>query len=98
MRGHALRRRYGHMAPPFWTERNFHYGFVSADCAEPPHVHIEYRESVAKFWLDKAGDSGPVQLAGPRLKNKSDEAKMYAFVKKNRALMLERWEEHCGRR
>ncbi len=94
----ALERRYGHMAPPFWTERGFHYGFVTADCAEPPHVHIEYRESTAKFWLDKARGHGPVQLAGKHPKNSDDEAKMLAFVKNNRATLLEKWEEHCGGR
>jgi hypothetical protein len=52
---------YGRMAPPFWTEGEFRYGFWSIDCNEPPHVHVEYRSSFAKFWIDKPGDE-PVQI------------------------------------
>jgi hypothetical protein len=30
--------------------------FVSLDCGEPPHIHVQREKFVAKFWLD------PVQL------------------------------------
>lgn len=94
MRASALRRRYGHMAPPFWTEGEFRYGFVPYDCNEPPHVHVEYRESYAKFWIND-GHNEPVKIARG-IKNKSDEARMLRFVRDNRAAMLEKWIERCG--
>jgi hypothetical protein len=35
----------------------YRFFFYSGDGAEPPHIHVERDEHVAKFWLD------PVRLA-----------------------------------
>jgi hypothetical protein len=89
-----LEQRYGHMAPPFWDDRGFHVGFVWADCHEPAHVHVTYRESKAKFWIDKP----PVRLVGRRPNSRGDEAKMLAYVKNNREDLLEKWKVFCAGR
>jgi hypothetical protein len=33
---------------------SYRFFFYSADANEPPHVHIERDDNVAKFWIDPA--------------------------------------------
>lgn len=33
----------------------YRFFFYSLEGAEPPHVHIEHGDNVAKFWLDPVG-------------------------------------------
>ena len=33
----------------------FRFFFYSAEGSEPPHIHVEQGDKVAKFWLDPAG-------------------------------------------
>lgn len=85
-----LRKRYGHMAP-MRREGGFDYGFVVADCPEPPHVHVRHRESVAKVWLKTLEFVREPQ-------NGADRNKMFAFVRDNQARLLREWEDFCGNR
>lgn len=92
-----LEQRYGHMAPPHWDDHGFRCGFVEADRHEPAHVHVEYRESNAKFWLDKPPPEC-VRFAGAPPPNKGDRTKMLAYVKRNREDLLKKWQVYFGRR
>ncbi|WP_353662087.1 DUF4160 domain-containing protein [Hydrogenimonas sp. SS33] len=35
----------------------YRFFFYSNECGEPPHIHIQHQDKLAKFWLQ------PVQLA-----------------------------------
>jgi hypothetical protein len=43
--------------PTILREDGFRFFFFSLDRQEPPHVHVEFAEKYAKFWLN------PVSLA-----------------------------------
>ena len=88
----ALRRRYGHMAPS-GREGQFHWHFFSADCKEPPNVDITYRESRLKVWLDKHDAPEPVWPAFD-INNKDDKARILAYAKRNREMLLKKWRAH----
>lgn len=59
--------------------------FYSADADEPPHVHVERDDNVAKFWLD------PVRLvsSGGFLRNGLSE--IARVVASNQGELLEEW-------
>jgi hypothetical protein len=45
----------------------YRYFFYSADGAEPPHVHVQREDSIAKFWLrpvrlEDSGGFGRVEI------------------------------------
>lgn len=60
----------------------------SQEGSEPPHVHIEQDDKVAKFWLD------PVELAGSDGFRSHELSKLRWLVIQNRLEFLERWNEH----
>jgi hypothetical protein len=65
--------------------------FVSLDCSEPPHIHVQREGMVAKFWLEPL----VLERAGGF---KSHELNAVGkLVDENRALLLERWHEYFGR-
>ena len=35
----------------------YRFFFYSADCDEPPHIHVERDDDVAKFWLGPVRES-----------------------------------------
>jgi hypothetical protein len=81
---HALRRRYGHMAPA-WQVGPFRFVFYVSDYGEPPHVHVEHDKGRAKFWLD------PVELVYVRKMTATMIRQATAYVKDNEQEALEKW-------
>lgn len=69
----------------------FRFFFYSGDGAEPPHIHVEQDDRVAKFWLD------PVRLArsggfkAPELRRTTE------LVRQHQGPLLEAWNEFFGR-
>ncbi|MCE3003638.1 MAG: DUF4160 domain-containing protein [Xanthomonadaceae bacterium] len=68
----------------------FRLFFYSNEGAEPPHVHVECGESVAKYWLS------PVQLAESRGFRSHELGRVRELVTQHRELLLERWHEFFG--
>ncbi|HZL30386.1 MAG TPA: DUF4160 domain-containing protein [Pseudolabrys sp.] len=65
--------------------------FYSLEEAEPPHVHVEHGDSVAKFWLD------PVALAETRGFRSHELNRLRVLVIEHRAACLEAWNAHFRR-
>jgi hypothetical protein len=66
--------------------------FVSFDCHEPTHVHVQRERKTCKYWMETvalASNHGfsPVELNMIR-----------QLLRENRSRILEAWDEHCGRR
>ena len=61
----------------------FRFFFFSGEGSEPPHVHVEHGDRVAKYWLNA------VSLAMSEGFRSHELAKI-------RALFLEKWDEHFG--
>ena len=61
--------------------------FFSNEAGEPPHIHVEQGDGVAKFWLE------PISLAfGYRL-NARELRRLEQLVRTNRERLLEAWNE-----
>jgi hypothetical protein len=63
----------------------YRFFFYSADVGEPPHVHIERDDRVAKFWID------PVRLAAGGRFNRAELGEIERLVTENQPALLEAW-------
>ena len=68
--------------------KGYRFFFFSLEGNEPPHIHVEHGEKVAKYWLD------PVNLASSYGFRSHDLTKVRAIVIENRVKFLEKWNEH----
>lgn len=66
----------------------FRFFFFSGEGSEPPHIHVEHGDKVAKYWLS------PVQLASSEGFRSHELAKVRAMVIEHKILFLEKWNEH----
>jgi hypothetical protein len=62
--------------------------FFSNENNEPPHIHVERDDNMAKFWLD------PVRNAANHGFRNHELNVILNLVKENRDLFLERWYAH----
>ena len=74
--------------PTILRVRGYRFFYFSLDGVEPPHIHVEQAERVAKFWLD------PVLLARSRGFRRSELTELQAIIEKNRQFILENWDEY----
>jgi hypothetical protein len=61
------------------------------DCAEPPHVHVEGNDGLAKFWLR------PVSLADSLGYSPREINRIRAIVVRERMTFIRRFDEICER-
>ncbi len=67
------------------------YGFFySGDGGEPPHIHVERDDGMAKFWLN------PVRLQNSSGLKSSELRDIQLLVEENREVLLEEWNEYFG--
>lgn len=76
--------------PTVATVRGYRLFFFSGEGDEPPHVHVEHGDKVAKFWLS------PVELAMSDGFCGHELNRLRALVIELRLVCLERWHEHFG--
>ena len=72
--------------------KSYRFFFYSSDKEEPPHVHVESGEKVAKFWLD------PVRLHSSGGFNRTEINKIHKMILKHQEKLLEAWNEYFGYR
>ncbi|HHJ20386.1 MAG TPA: DUF4160 domain-containing protein [Gammaproteobacteria bacterium] len=65
--------------------------FYAGDRDEPPHVHVERDDKVAKFWLD------PVRLQRSGGFNRSEISRIHRMVEENSTALKEDWNDYFGR-
>lgn len=68
----------------------FRFFFYSMEGDEPPHIHVEQGESVAKFWID------PVSLAQSQGFRAHELTRLRALTIEHRDRFLEAWHAHFG--
>jgi hypothetical protein len=66
----------------------YRFLFYAGDRNEPPHVHVERDDNVAKFWLD------PVRLWRSGGFRRVEIQRIQQLVEWNRELLLRRWNEY----
>ena len=67
--------------------KGYRFFFFSLEGNEPPHIHVEYGDNVAKFWLN------PVNLASSYGFRSHELAKIRVMITEHSALFLEKWHE-----
>jgi hypothetical protein len=68
----------------------FRFFFYSLEGSEPPHIHVEHGENIAKYWLE------PVSLAESRGFRSHQLNRLRLLVIEHRASFLEAWNVHFG--
>lgn len=66
----------------------FRFFFYSSNGVEPPHVHVEAGDGVAKFWLN------PVRLAGSRGMARYELSRLYQIVIDHRGTFVRAWDAY----
>jgi hypothetical protein len=77
--------------PTVLRTSGFRFFFYSLEGSEPPHVHVERAENVAKFWLQ------PVSLAESYGFRSHEITQLRALVIEHRLAFLEAWNAHFNR-
>lgn len=69
----------------------FRFFFYSMEGSEPPHIHVEHGDNVAKFWLQ------PVGLAESHGFRTHEINRLRALVIEHRLSFLEAWNAYFAR-
>lgn len=62
--------------------------FYAGDRDEPPHVHVEREDKVAKFWLE------PVRFQHGQGFSRGEIVRIQRLVEENQELLLRGWNEY----
>ena len=65
----------------------YRFFFFSADGVEPPHVHVERDDRIAKFWLK------PIRLQDSGGFSRVEIRRVEGIVDENLAVLLRCWDE-----
>ncbi|TAE52631.1 MAG: DUF4160 domain-containing protein [Bacteroidetes bacterium] len=68
----------------------FRFFFYSNEGTEPPHIHVERADAVAKFWLET------IELSSNYGFNSKEIRQIHELVEENRAFFISKWNEHFG--
>jgi hypothetical protein len=74
--------------PTVLNVRGFRFFFYSGEGNEPPHIHVEHDDAVAKYWLE------PVELASSAGFRSTQLTQIRWLVLEHRETFLEKWNEH----
>ena len=74
--------------PTILREGSYRLFFYASDREEPPHVHVERDNRVAKFWLD------PVRLQRSGGLRRSEIGRIARIIGANQMLLTEAWNEY----
>jgi len=77
--------------PTVLRVRGYRFFFFSLEGNEPPHIHVEQAERLAKFWLS------PIALAKSKGFRSRELAEIQDIIENNQVTLLEKWHEHLGR-
>ena len=78
------------MTPTLHREGPFRFFFYSHEPREPPHVHVERDDAIAKVWLHDGAIADPGGLPPQDLQH------IAVIVRTHRDSFLEVWHEYFG--
>ncbi len=67
----------------------YRFFFYSLDCREPPHVHVERDQNVAKIWLT------PIRVQSTGGFRRSEINRILKITEEKLEELLRGWHEHC---
>jgi hypothetical protein len=68
----------------------FRFFFYSSDGDEPPHIHVERDDKIAKFWLD------PVRLQNSGGFARTEISRIQRMTLEHQNELLEAWNDFFG--
>ena len=68
----------------------YRFFFYAGDRDEPPHIHVEREDKIAKFWLE------PLRLQRSGGFNRMEISKMQKIVAEHYAYLTEAWHDYFG--
>jgi hypothetical protein len=71
--------------PTVKLENGYRFYFYSRETGEPPHIHVEFGDKLAKYWLD------PVALASSKRFRDHELTEVERLVFANRQAFIEAW-------
>jgi hypothetical protein len=74
--------------PTIMRQDPYRFFFYADECEEPPHVHVERDDRIAKFWLD------PVRLCRSGRFRPAELADIGRIVVAHQNSLLEAWDEY----
>ena len=66
----------------------YRFFFCSNEGQEPPHIHVESSEDMAKFWLD------PVSLSANHGFNGRELTELGQLIEEHQVELVEAWNEY----
>ncbi|MEK0338048.1 MAG: DUF4160 domain-containing protein [Nitrosopumilus sp.] len=76
--------------PTVLRHKGYRFFFFSGESQEPRHIHVEYAEKYAKFWLN------PLSLARSRNFRMHELSAVRKIIEENKSLLEEKWDEYFG--
>lgn len=74
--------------PTILGTAGYHFYFYIRENDEPPHIHVEWGNKLAKYWLD------PVELASSRRFRAHELGPVRQLVQEHREEFPRAWHEH----
>ena len=74
--------------PTVLRQGPYRFFFYAGDGGEPPHVHVERDDKVAKFWLD------PVRLQSSGGFSRTEIADINRIIISNQERLSEAWHDY----
>ena len=66
----------------------YRFFFYAGDRDEPPHVHIERDDNVAKFWLD------PIRFQSNRGFSRAELSRIQKLLSDHQEKLIEAWNDY----
>ena len=66
----------------------YRFYFYAGDRDEPPHVHVEREDKIARFWLD------PLRLQSSGGFSRTEIGRIQGLVREHREEIVEAWNEY----
>ena len=76
--------------PVLLREGPYRFYIVSADRYEPPHVHVQRDDNIAKVWIN------PVRLESSSGFGRTETNRILRIIERNQIALAERWYDHFG--
>ena len=68
--------------------KKYMFFFFINERLEPKHIHVEYDNNYAKFWLE------PISLAKSKGFKAHELSAIHKMIEENNNTFLEKWDEH----
>ena len=78
--------------PTVLIKNGFRFFFYSADRDEPVHIHVEFGDTKAKFWLN------PIQLASSFKMKSRDLKNARIIIEENQQMIEKEWYEYFSKK